>query len=326
MVGIADSGVDVGRLGGTRDRLAAEELHAGSVVTVTDELGHGTGSRACSSRNRPGRRRHRRRARRRARDRAHRRGRTRATAATIAQNLIAAFGWFRSTATQIVNVSANVPPNPRAGREPARAAAVGRARRRRDGNGGRSRAGDVPGVAAGRARRRRARRQLRRRSGRIGARPAGRPRRARRAGSGVDRARRSSAPDRAVRRRRPTAPRSRAPLVTGAAALVWATHPAWDASRVAAALTLSAKHLSGARPNAARATGCSTSRPRCAASPPGRPRRAERLGLRRAQGPCARCRTGPRSPRASAATTIRSTPIRSTTMGSRLSASPARRR
>jgi hypothetical protein len=40
-----------------------------------------------------------------------------------------------------------------------------------------------------------------------------------------------------------------APLVTGAAALVWARHPAWDASRVASALMLSAKHLSGARPN-----------------------------------------------------------------------------
>jgi subtilisin family serine protease len=39
------------------------------------------------------------------------------------------------------------------------------------------------------------------------------------------------------------------PLVTGAAVLVWARHPSWDASRVAAALMLSAKHLSGARPN-----------------------------------------------------------------------------
>jgi Subtilase family len=39
------------------------------------------------------------------------------------------------------------------------------------------------------------------------------------------------------------------PLVTGAAALVWAKHSGWDASRVAAALTMSAKHLSGARPN-----------------------------------------------------------------------------
>ena len=38
------------------------------------------------------------------------------------------------------------------------------------------------------------------------------------------------------------------PLVTGAAALVWAKHSAWDASRVAAALMMSAKHLSGARP------------------------------------------------------------------------------
>ena len=40
-----------------------------------------------------------------------------------------------------------------------------------------------------------------------------------------------------------------APLVTGAAALVWARHPAWDASRVAAALMLSATRLKGARPN-----------------------------------------------------------------------------
>jgi hypothetical protein len=39
------------------------------------------------------------------------------------------------------------------------------------------------------------------------------------------------------------------PLVSAAAALVWAKHSAWSASRVAAALMLSAKHLSGARPN-----------------------------------------------------------------------------
>jgi subtilisin family serine protease len=40
-----------------------------------------------------------------------------------------------------------------------------------------------------------------------------------------------------------------APLVSGAAALVWARHSDWDASRVAAALTMSATHLSGATPN-----------------------------------------------------------------------------
>jgi subtilisin family serine protease len=39
------------------------------------------------------------------------------------------------------------------------------------------------------------------------------------------------------------------PIVTGAAALVWAKHPAWDASRVASALELSADHISGSRPN-----------------------------------------------------------------------------
>jgi hypothetical protein len=39
------------------------------------------------------------------------------------------------------------------------------------------------------------------------------------------------------------------PLVSGAAALVWAKHSSWDASRVAAALTMSARPLSGARPN-----------------------------------------------------------------------------
>jgi subtilisin family serine protease len=40
-----------------------------------------------------------------------------------------------------------------------------------------------------------------------------------------------------------------APIVTGAAALVWAKHPAWDASRVASALVQSASKLPGARPN-----------------------------------------------------------------------------
>jgi subtilisin family serine protease len=40
-----------------------------------------------------------------------------------------------------------------------------------------------------------------------------------------------------------------APIVSGAAALVWAKHPSWDASRVASAIELSAKRLSGARPN-----------------------------------------------------------------------------
>ena len=58
------------------------------------------------------------------------------------------------------------------------------------------------------------------------------------------------------------------PLVAGAAALVWAKHPAWDASRVSAALTSSAKHLSGARPNNTSGYGLLDVKAALAASPP----------------------------------------------------------
>jgi subtilisin family serine protease len=58
------------------------------------------------------------------------------------------------------------------------------------------------------------------------------------------------------------------PLVAGAAALVWAKHPEWDASRVSAALTSSAKHLSGARPNNTSGYGLLDVKAALAASPP----------------------------------------------------------
>jgi subtilisin family serine protease len=262
-VGIADSGADVSRLGGARDRLQLKNFTQGS--SVADDMDHGTevasliaGSRsdikvsgvapdaglaiarivknhACDP-------------------------------ATLARNLIPAFAWFRSIGdVQIVNVSANIAPNP-ALIEELRAlqqagtlvvAATGDAA-----NPGKatfpasqphvigvgalgsstksvwsdsSRGPQVDLVAPG-------------------------------IGSGVILS--SLVSPGAQFGVTPDGTSFASPLVAGAAALVWAKHPAWDASRVAAALTTSAKHLSGPLPNTTSGYGLLDVKAALAATPP----------------------------------------------------------
>ncbi len=264
-VGIADSGADVSRLGGTRDRLAVKNFTQGSVVTVPDELNHGTmvASLLAGSRSDIGLsgvapdaglaiarivRLHA------------------CDGATIAQNLIAAFTWFRSIGdVQIVNVSANIPPNQalieslhalqQAGTlvvaatgdfaDPGKATfpasqphvlgvgALGSSTKKVWAKS--SRGPQVDLVAPG-------------------------------IGSGVIVS--SLVTPTAQFGETPDGSSFSSPLVAGAAALVWAKHPAWDASRVSAALTSSAKHLSGARPNDTSGYGLLDVKAALAASPP----------------------------------------------------------
>ena len=177
-VGIADSGADVSRLGGTRDRLQLRNFTQGSVTTVPDELNHGTmvasliaGSR--SDLNISGV----------APDaglaiaRIVKLGACNAT--TIAQNLIAAFNWFRSIGdVQIVNVSANIPPNQALIESLHALQQTGTLVVAATGDFGESREGDLPRVPAARARGRGARQQHEEGVGEIDARHPGRPRRA----------------------------------------------------------------------------------------------------------------------------------------------------
>ena len=265
-VGIADSGADVSRLGGTRDRLQTRNFTQGSVTTVPDELNHGTmvasliaGSR--SDLNISGV----------APDaglaiaRIVKQGACNAT--TIAQNLIAAFTWFRSIGdVQIVNVSANIPPN-QALIESLRelqetgtlvVAAMGNAA-----NPGKDTfPASQPHVLGVGALESGSKTKVWANSGRgkqvdLVA-PGG--------GSGVIVS--SLVTPTAQFGGTPDGTSFASPLVAGAAALVWAKHPAWDASRVSAALTSSAKHLSGARPNNTSGYGLLDVKAALAASPP----------------------------------------------------------
>lgn len=264
-VGIADSGADVSRLGGTRDRLALRNFTQGSVVTVADELDHGTmvASLIAGSRSDIG-----------LSGVAPDAGlaiarivkRNACNGTTIAQNLIAAFTWFRSIGdVQIVNVSAAIPPNqalieslhalqqtgtlvvastgdlanPGKVTFPASQAhvlGVGELGNSTKVVSSKSTRGpQVDLVAPG-------------------------------MGSGVILS--SLVNPGAQFGTTPDGTSFSSPIVAGAAALVWAKHPAWDASRVSAALTSSAKHLSGARPNQTSGYGLLDVKAALAASPP----------------------------------------------------------
>jgi subtilisin family serine protease len=264
-VGIADSGADVSRLGGTRDRLQLRNFSQGSVMTVADELDHGTmvasliaGSRsdigisgvapdaglaiarivkphACDG-------------------------------STIAQNLTAAFAWFRSIGdVQIVNVSANIQPNPALIEELRALQQTGTlvvAATGDQANPGKftfpASQPHVIGVGA-----------LGSSTKKVWAKSSRGPQVdlvAPGVGSGVIVS--SLVSSGAQFGETPDGSSFSSPLVAGAAALVWAKHPAWDASRVSAALTSSAKHLSGARPNNTSGYGLLDVKAALAASPP----------------------------------------------------------
>jgi subtilisin family serine protease len=245
-VGIPDTGADLSRLGGTRDRIVSMNWTNGS--GVADEVDHGTEIASLIGANRP--------------DlgitgvapdvglaiaRIARAGAC--DTRTLTVNLIEAFKWFRTIGdVQIVNVSATLVPSPalleslralqEAGtlvvaatgnsRDPGRytfpaaephvlgVGALGNGSRSVSASSGRGSQVDLVAPAAG---------------------------------LGVVYSSFGSRPDQAGATPAAGGTSFAAPLVAGAAALVWARHSAWDASRVAAALTMSATHLSGATPN-----------------------------------------------------------------------------
>jgi subtilisin family serine protease len=245
-VGIPDTGADLGRLGGVHDRLIVANFTHGSSVDVSDAIDHGTEIASLIGADRvdlgvkgvaP--------------DVGLAVARIATTNAcdpgTLARNLIYAFAWFRKIGdVQIVNVSLTLKPNPAlvqslralqqsgtlvvaaTGNDPTPGkttfpasephvigvGALGSGKRKIYPDSGRGSFVDL--VAPG-------------------------------AGSGVVIS--SEIPSDQQASVTPNGTSFAAPLVSGAAALVWARHPSWDASRVAAALMLSATHLSGARPN-----------------------------------------------------------------------------
>jgi subtilisin family serine protease len=262
-VGIADTGADLSRLGGTRDRLVAKNFtqRAG----VSDASGHGTEVASLVGASRPD---------------IHVSGvapnvglaiarialPTACDTATLSRNLIAAFAWFRSIGdVQIVNVSANIPPSaalveslhalqqtgtlvvaatgnkasPGKNTFPAGephvigVGALGSGKTTVWSDSGRGAMVDLvaPGI-----------------------------------GSGVILSLLVSQTNQTGNTANGTS--FATPLVSGAAALVWAKHPSWDASRVASAIELSAKHLSGARPNSTSGYGRLNVQAALATTPP----------------------------------------------------------
>lgn len=247
-VGIPDTGADLSRLGGTRDRLMARNFTTAKGLTdITDTVNHGTEVASLIGADRP--------------DlkvqgvapdvglAIARIGKSNACdAGTIARGLIAAFAWFRKIGdVQIVNVSANIVPSPalieslRALQESGTLVVAATGNNAHPGtatfpanqphvlgvgalasassvwpNSGRGPEVDL--VAPG-------------------------------GGMGVVYSSVGNTEQQAGTTPKTPATSFATPLVTGAAALVWAKHSGWDASRVAAALMMSAKHLSGARPN-----------------------------------------------------------------------------
>jgi hypothetical protein len=263
-IGLPDSGADVSRLGGARDRLQLRNFAQGA--GVTDNLDHGTEVASLIAGNRTDLK---------VRGVAPDAGLAIARIArqgacdpgTLSKNLVLAFKWFRDIGdVQIVNVSAYLVPNlalvqslhalqqagtlvvaatgdiPNPGKTTFPASqphviGVGAL-----GNStktvwsGSSRGPQVDLVAPG-------------------------------IGSGVIVSSLVS-PDAQIGAT-PDGTSFSSPLVAGAAALVWAKHPAWDASRVAAALITSAKPLAaGVRPNTRSGYGLLDVKEALAASPP----------------------------------------------------------
>jgi hypothetical protein len=243
-VGIADTGADLGRLGGTRDRLESRNFTQGN--DVTDQVNHGTEVASLIGADRPDLK---------VQGVAPDVGLAIARIAmagncdtpTISPNLIAAFAWFRSIRdVQIVNVSANIPPTPalieslRALQESGTLVVAATGNDANPGTGtfpaAQPHVLGVGALAEG---------------GRVVWSQSGRgPQVDLVAPSGGMGVVYSSFGNHEQQWGSTVLGTSFAtPLVSGAAALVWAKHPSWDASRVAAALMMSARQLSGARPN-----------------------------------------------------------------------------
>jgi subtilisin family serine protease len=248
-VGIPDTGADLSRLGGTRDRLIFRNFTQGS--GVSDEIDHGTEIASLIGADRtdlP------------IRGVAPDVGLAIARIATtnncnprlIAVNLIAAFSWFRKIGdVNIVNVSATLKPTPLLVQSLRALQQTGTLVVAATGNdptpgtttfpAGEPHVLGVGALAPGSTH------EVWAKSGRGSfvdlVAPA--------FGSGVVIS--SEVPSEQQTSVTPDATKGgtsfSTPLVTGAAALVWARHPSWDAGRVAAALMTSAKRLKGPRPN-----------------------------------------------------------------------------
>ena len=263
-VGIADSGADVSRLGGTRDRLQTKNFTQGS--GVADNLDHGTAVASLIGASRsdidvsgvaPD-----------AGLAIARIARLRACdTSTLARNMVAAFKWFRSIGdVQIVNVSANIEPDRALIQELHALQQAGTLVVAATGDSGANPGKEtfpasqphVLGVG-----------ELGTSSKVVSPKSTRGPQVdlvAPGPGSGVILS--SFVNPAAQFGTTPDGTSFASPIVAGAAALVWAKHPAWDASRVSAALTSSARHLSGARPNNNSGYGVLDVKAALAASPP----------------------------------------------------------
>jgi subtilisin family serine protease len=261
-VGIPDTGADLSRLGGARDRLDSKNFTQGS--GVADQVDHGTEIASLIGASRP--------------DlgingvapdvglaiaRIARSGAC--DTGTLSRNLIAAFAWFRSIGdVQIVNVSASLVPNAALVESLRALQEAGTLVVAATGNSAKPGKFTFPaaephvlGVGA-----------LANGSRSVWARSGRGPQVdlvAPAAGSGVVYSSFGSTDQAGAT---PEGTSFATPLVAGAAALVWARHSAWDASRVAAALTMSARHLSGARPNTTSGYGLLDVKAALRATPP----------------------------------------------------------
>ena len=309
VVGIADSGVDDDRLAPLQ--APPLKLSAGGSQRPQDPLGHGTAVASLLVANRPDVGRRRPRPGRDAAVRAHRQ-------AAVVRGLRARAGHDRG-----VRLAAQAG---RAGRQRLGDGAASRARSstRCGRSSSRARSSSRPSATAGASRRAtpspprspacsasvRSRRAPRRRSGRT-------RRAARRSTSW--RRRRASRSSRRARRRSTSAETAltpagtsfAAPLVTGAAAMVWATHRDWSAAEVASALVRSATPLGSGAPSRDWGAGpARRARARCA--PRGSRIRTSRTTGSRPRSASGPCTPGRWSSRASATRATGSTPTRST--------------
>jgi subtilisin family serine protease len=265
-VGIPDTGADLSRLGGTRDRINSKNWTNGG-LGVADEVDHGTEIASLIGANRP--------------DlhitgvapdvglaiaRIARAGACDSRTLTI--NLIEAFKWFRDIGdVQIVNVSVTLVPSPALVESLRALQEAGTLVVAATGNSAKPGKYTFPAAephVLGVGALRNGSRSVSASSGRGSQVDLVAPA----AGLGVVYSSFGSRPVQAGATPAAGGTSFATPLVSGAAALVWARHSAWDASRVAAALTMSATHLSGASPNTTSGYGLLNVKAALHATPP----------------------------------------------------------
>ena len=252
---MADSGVDDDRLAPRQPPLLHLSAGGDGAPHDPDRARHGGRQHP---RRQPARRRRRRpRARRDAAVGAHRQVGDACNATVLEHGLVEAFGWLRRKGAQVVNVSAHRPsPRTRSSNRCARCSSRVRWSWPRSATAATSRAArfpaSQPGVLGVGALAPGSSTQVWQESTRGPRSISSRRRRASRCSH-----RASSRDDLRVRRSRRRGTSFAAPLVTAAAAMVWATHRDWTAAEVANALVRSATPL--ARGGCRAATGATAS-------------------------------------------------------------------